>query len=359
MDKESGFVKIFVFFANPLILFCNRRKICYNIGMQKGKYQKRNTNASVPLFAPTQAKASGLAFSVSTLLVLLVGLIFSVAVIIKFGVPTEEKDYTGKDWYLYVSYLIPQMCLLAVAIGYFVWLKKDVKQTFKEQKCHPKYFLWAVLLQLGLFSLGELNGFVLLFMEKVFGQTLAVPTLPKTDGFGIVWVILVIGVLPAVFEEFFFRGILLKGLRSFGKVGAILLCGALFSLYHQNPSQTVYQFLCGCAFALVAVRSGSILPTVVAHFINNTVIIVLETYGVTEFPLPVYITVICVTAVCLVASLVYLLFFDKNKNTEDKKEFTVGEKDRAERWRFFACASFGLLTCAFVWITNFMSGFLG
>lgn len=356
MDKESGFVKIFVFFANPLILFCNREKICYNIGMQKGNYEKRNITASVPLFAPTQAKASGLAFSVSALLVLAVGLIFSVAVMLKFGVPTEENDYTGKDWYLYASYLIPQICILAVAVGYFLWLKKDIKQTVKKQKCHPKYFLWAVLLQLGLFSLGEVNGYILLFMEKVFGQTLAVPDIPKTDGFGIVWVILVIGVLPAVFEELFFRGILLQGLRSFGTVGAILLCGGLFSLYHQNPAQTVYQFLCGCAFALVAVRSGSILPTVLAHFINNTVIIVLEACGVKEFPLPVYITVICVTAVCLVASLVYLLFFD-GKKTEVKTEFLV--EDKAERGRFFACASFGLITCAFVWISNLVSGFLG
>lgn len=317
--------------------------------MENKKKVKRNSIASVPLFAPTQAKGSGLALSLN----LFVSLAFSLIVLFAFGLPNEENGYENKDWYLYLSYILPQLSTFVIAIGYFIWLKKDIKQTVRAQKCHPKYFLWALLLQIGMFSLAEANGYFMLFLEKAFGYVAPEPPIPSLNGFGLFGVIFVIGVLPAIFEELFFRGIILKGLRSFGTVGAILLCGGLFSLYHQNPAQTIYQFLCGLAFSLIAVRAGSILPTVLAHFVNNTVIILLEKFGVNEFPLPVYITVICVAALCLVGSLVYLIGFDKSKWKEQEKTFSPQE-NRAERLRFFVCASVGIFYCAFTWVLGLL-----
>lgn len=319
------------------------------------KYPQRNTK-TLPLLSPTQAKASGLAFSLSAFLLTALGLVFSVAVLLKCGQPTDENDYTTKDWYLYVSYILPQICLLLVSLFYFLWLKKDVKQTIKEQKCHPKYFFIALLLQIGLFSLGEANGYFLSFLEKAFSYELAEPNIPNLNGWGLFWTIIVIGLLPAVFEELFFRETLLKGLRSFGTVGGILLCGGLFSLYHQNPAQTIYQFLCGCAFALIVVRAGSILPTILAHFINNTTIILLEYFKVQNIPMPVYITLICVTALCLIGSLTYLIFFDKSKREEIS--FSKQEK-KSENIRFFVCAGFGIISCAVNWLLMFVDGFLG
>jgi membrane protease YdiL (CAAX protease family) len=101
------------------------------------------------------------------------------------------------------------------------------------------------------------------------------------DGFGFVGVLFVIAVFPAVMEETVFRGLILKGLRQSKEIYAVLLCGALFALYHQKPEQTVYQFCCGAAFALVALRSGSVLPTVVAHFINNAWILIMTKFSLT------------------------------------------------------------------------------
>ena len=45
-------------------------------------------------------------------------------------------------------------------------------------------------------------------------------------------------------EELFFRGILLRGMKKFGTVAAVFYGAALFSLYHQSPAQTAYQFIC-------------------------------------------------------------------------------------------------------------------
>ena len=325
--------------------------------MNTQKQAQSNTQGSLPLFTPTQGKASGLAYTAAVGFTLFFSLLLTV-VLLAMGLTQEELDgIQNKDWYIYLSFALPQLAMLITAAVYFIWLKRSPIAAIKSQKCHPKYYPIAIALQLGLLSLGELNALFISFLER-FGYVDPSIQLPSLNGFGFVGVLFAVAVVPAIFEEIFFRGILLKGLRSFGTVGAVLLCGVLFSVYHQNPAQTIYQFLCGAAFALVAIRSGSILPTVVSHFINNALIVVLEKFGVTAFPLPVYIVMLCVEGVLLVGSLVYLIFFDKPKKSQTV-EIVKTQEEKRERARFFVCAALGIAVCAVNWLSVLLVGFMG
>ena len=295
------------------------------------------------LNAPTQASASGIAFSVASVLPTVLSVLFLLCV--------GSGDFSQTDWFLYVSYALPQIAFLITAVWFFYYLKQPIGQTLKNQKCKPRYFLLAFLLQLGLFSLSELNALFLEFLGN-FGYVDVGISLPSMDGFGVVGVLFVVAVLPAVFEEIMFRGVLLNGLKSFGKTGAVLLCGALFALYHQNPAQTLYQFCCGVAFALIALRAGSVLPTVFSHFLNNALILTLAKFGVESFPVPVAIVLLTVSVICLILSLVWLFVLDKKK--EEKLEMQAVNK--TERKRFFLCASVGIAICALTWIAVLFSG---
>lgn len=295
------------------------------------------------LNAPTQASASGIAFSVASVLPTVLSVLFLLCV--------GSGDFSQTDWFLYVSYALPQIAFLITAVWFFYYLKQPIGQTLKNQKCKPRYFLLAFLLQLGLFSLSELNALFLEFLGN-FGYVDVGISLPSMDGFGVVGVLFVVAVLPAVFEEIMFRGVLLNGLKSFGKTGAVLLCGALFALYHQNPAQTLYQFCCGVAFALIALRAGSVLPTVFSHFLNNALILTLAKFGVESFPVPVAIVLLTVSVICLTLSLVWLFFWDKKE--EEKLEMQAVNK--TERKRFFLCASVGIAICALTWIAVLFSG---
>lgn len=295
------------------------------------------------LNAPTQASASGIAFSVASVLPTVLSVLFLLCV--------GSGDFSQTDWFLYVSYALPQIAFLITAVWFLYYLKQPIGQTLKNQKCKPRYFLLAFLLQLGLFSLSELNALFLEFLGN-FGYVDVGISLPSMDGFGVVGVLFVVAVLPAVFEEIMFRGVLLNGLKSFGKTGAVLLCGALFALYHQNPAQTLYQFCCGVAFALIALRAGSVLPTVFSHFLNNALILTLAKFGVESFPVPVAIVLLTVSVICLILSLVWLFVLDKKK--EEKLEMQAVNK--TERKRFFLCASVGIAICALTWIAVLFSG---
>ena len=76
-------------------------------------------------------------------------------------------------------------------------------------------------------------------------------------------------VVPALVEEFLFRGVILRSLMRFGTGFAIVASSLLFALMHGNISQIVFAFPLGLLFAYLIVRTGNLWITIAIHFINN------------------------------------------------------------------------------------------
>ncbi|MBE7068194.1 MAG: CPBP family intramembrane metalloprotease [Clostridiales bacterium] len=317
--------------------------------MQEKDYKKGKTPFGGLFGEPTPAKASGLVFSVATVLPTVLSFIF--LLILAFCGKAETDGYQNQDWYLYANYLLPQISFALVAYFYLRYRQIPLKNALFSQKCKPKYFLIAFFLQIGLFGLSELNSIFLNWLGK-FGYNDAGISLPSVEGFGFVGVFLVIGVLAPVLEEIVFRGMLLNGLKkTFSMPVAVVLCGALFALFHQNPAQTVYQFCCGTAFALVAIKSGSVLPTVLSHFLNNAFVLILYKAGVAQFSSGVLILLLCLSAVCLTGVIGYLIFKDKQEST-----VKTSEDKKSGKNKFFVFASVGIALCALTWLIVLCAG---
>ena len=56
---------------------------------------------------------------------------------------------------------------------------------------------------------------------------------------------------------------------------AIALSAALFAIVHGNMAQGVGAFLCGLLLGWMYVRTGSIIPGVVYHWVNNSTAVLL------------------------------------------------------------------------------------
>lgn len=78
-----------------------------------------------------------------------------------------------------------------------------------------------------------------------------------------------IAIIPAIGEEFVFRGAILNILKPYGGKFAILSSAFLFGVYHGNVDQFTFAFLTGLYFGYVTYKTESIIPSVVMHFINN------------------------------------------------------------------------------------------
>lgn len=90
-----------------------------------------------------------------------------------------------------------------------------------------------------------------------------------TDTLGVVLLFISTAILPAFFEEFAFRGVVLQPLRRYGDKFAIVMSSFLFGLIHGNLIQGVFAFCIGLAIAYFVVATESIWIGVLIHFINN------------------------------------------------------------------------------------------
>ncbi len=90
-------------------------------------------------------------------------------------------------------------------------------------------------------------------------------------------VVLASVVAAPICEEIVFRGALFGGLlKKVKPVPAIFISALCFSFMHMNPEQTVYQFILGCVSAVIAMISGSLIPSIVLHAGNNFIAVLLS-----------------------------------------------------------------------------------
>ena len=91
------------------------------------------------------------------------------------------------------------------------------------------------------------------------------------------WGYLVIGLLAPIAEEIVFRGAILKSLLNtrMSADAAITVSAVLFALIHFNPAQMPHAFMIGLLLGWMYQRTGSILPSVAFHWVNNSMAYVL------------------------------------------------------------------------------------
>ena len=86
------------------------------------------------------------------------------------------------------------------------------------------------------------------------------------------WVNLIFTVLLApIFEEIFFRKLLIDRLYPYGEIPAVLISGIAFGLVHGNFSQLFYAVAVGLIFGFVYTRTGNIRYSIAMHMILNLV----------------------------------------------------------------------------------------
>lgn len=85
--------------------------------------------------------------------------------------------------------------------------------------------------------------------------------------------VLSIALLAPILEELLFRGaiqgLLQDTLKNPWK--AIVISSLIFGIVHMNPAQIPFAFLLGMMFGWLYYRTGSLLPGIVGHVLNNSI----------------------------------------------------------------------------------------
>ena len=123
---------------------------------------------------------------------------------------------------------------------------------------------------------------------------------------------LVVAIFAPIFEEWLCRGMVLRGLLTKMKPGwAIVVSALFFAVIHANPWQALNAFLIGLMMGYVYYKTGSLILTMVIHFVNNGTSVILSNieslkdydYMIDMMDKSTYYLVVSVSVIILAACL--------------------------------------------------------
>lgn len=168
------------------------------------------------------------------------------------------------------------VCAITLGIGILslvvpvVWLLSSTRLDLEDIRiARPPQWspLFCLIIFLGLTNLGNLIGGI---VNQLLSPAGGAPSLPagRTE---LILSFITLCILPAVGEELLFRGALQGLMRPCGSAAAIFGPALLFALLHLNLAQGITAFLGGIFLAWLVERTGSVLPGMLLHFINNCI----------------------------------------------------------------------------------------
>ncbi len=182
-------------------------------------------------------------------------------------IPTIEDEVLGLlvDIAMYVSYIVIPFGLAKIVFLLFFRNDKD----YVVKRATPK--------KPALYIFGAIGaGYIInLAVNLILGWLIqnddaAVFEAPETP-LGIILFYFMLAVLPAILEEWAFRGVLLKHLRPYGRTGAIIISSFLFGLMHVDIARVIFATAFGIILGICYDYTGSIKVTMLIHFINNAI----------------------------------------------------------------------------------------
>jgi membrane protease YdiL (CAAX protease family) len=162
--------------------------------------------------------------------------------------------------------------ILGVPLLLTLWGRLDYRRTFRLLMPKPQAFAGVLLTLVGSLVLIRFYG---AWQERWLPSPPSIEEnllrILKDASGGYLLPLLFLGALtPAVCEECLCRGFILGGLRTrFSKWQSIFLSAVLFGALHMLIYQFIPTTLLGLLLAWFALETGSILPSILFHFLNN------------------------------------------------------------------------------------------
>lgn len=204
-----------------------------------------------------------------------------------------RKKISGATWFfasLIVTYIIVVVVLMLSGLGnkismvqnllisqgmifvptliFIIITRCDIKETLRIRKTH-----WSAIFIVPIFVLtlepvmSVINSISLLWVDSATAE-LATDLVAKYP----FWVsTALMAFTPCIVEELAYRGVILGSYRYSSRIWAIVISGVLFGAMHMNFNQMAYAVVLGMMLGLLAEVTGSILPTMLAHFCFNEI----------------------------------------------------------------------------------------
>lgn len=195
---------------------------------------------------------------------------FLIQLLALFGVSLSEGAA------IYLASSTSQLLLFALPILLYAANHDGVNQSMRLKAPRPDMLLYAMLLALiGVRLADNLSVWWMLLVEalggSLHGSDIPVPTTPGE----LLVSILLIGVLPGVCEELFFRGGLMGAWERRGTKQALVITSVLFALLHGSILGLPTQLLMGFVLGYLVLIGDSLFVGMAYHIVHNSATLLL------------------------------------------------------------------------------------
>ncbi|MBQ6051842.1 MAG: CPBP family intramembrane metalloprotease [Clostridia bacterium] len=157
--------------------------------------------------------------------------------------------------------------------------KMSRRKFFKFQFIKNTEFKLVIHMTFLVISGGFLLNLLMITVLESFGVNVPSNAFSQFDSQNIWISVFTVAVIPAIFEELFFRGAVLSSLSSGSAMMAILTSSLFFSLVHGSLYYFFSNLFAGVVFSLMIYLTGSIFASMTAHFANNILSYILFVYS--------------------------------------------------------------------------------
>lgn len=296
------------------------------------------------------------------------GIIYSIKIIgpiLGMDITTNEEakiilGLSSEAYNFFVGYL---PCILGDIVAIIIAMKttkiRIKKDLFSKNKSTKRFVLIGTISCIGTGMVSSAVYATYSTILELAGITIPQPdfSLPTQSKYLILFLIYVCFLGP-ILEEIIFRGFILKSMQRFGNLTAIIVSSILFSMFHLNLVQFVNPVLMGIVLAFIAIKSKSIVPSIIAHVFNNSITFIATGVSTLERPLLIGIF----GAVYLfVGVTAFILFISNYKNDfievikEDTRILKTRQKVRVSfsgAWALAYIAFYVIFVVGFMILTN-------
>lgn len=254
---------------------------------------------------------------------------------IVYSILSHYPNFPASDDLYYIfSFAFPQFLypIITVAASVFMAIiaKRKIKSTVRINNAPAA----DVFLSIGIFlGIGTVGSYISEFItDFIVGLGIPVPDMEEfipSPGSPLQFCLylIVVAVMPAICEEFVFRGVMCGLIKEYNKTAAIILSAMAFSLVHATVQQIPFAFIMGLFLGYLYIKYDTLLIGIILHFINNFIscIFTVMYERIPEETFTTIYTVYDITTVVLgiICAVFFIIRITKYRNNNAEKSVPV------------------------------------
>lgn len=159
--------------------------------------------------------------------------------------------------------------ILTPGLVYLWYSRYNIKEAISSSQISLEMILYSITIVILGYPIINISSYILnretfLIDDSITSNFIITSTLVT-----FILLVLMYAVLPAICEEFAFRGVLNKIYKNYSFTTRVIIISLIFAFMHYDTKNFIGPFLLSVLLLYLYSRSGSLIPAIIGHFVYN------------------------------------------------------------------------------------------